>query len=171
MKNILFCKKTAVILLAVTILFLALCAYMVARPISYGMEYSAEMVYEGEVFEGTMIFKNDTTFITRNVNYDEDMVARYYYKEGYVFFMVATTDEEYAEEVAEIDEKFDAFIELPFYSYRINAFRLAAGEDDDFSSPYICTSAIVWASVFGGVSLLLIALTGTSFVLSRKKED
>ena len=54
MKNILSNLKTAVILLIVTIISLGFYAYMLARPISYGMDYHNETVYEGGTFEGTM---------------------------------------------------------------------------------------------------------------------
>ena len=51
MKNILSCKKTAIILLTITIISIGFYAYMLARPISYGMDYQNETVYEGETFE------------------------------------------------------------------------------------------------------------------------
>ena len=56
MKKLLSCKTTAVLLLLVMGLFLGFYAYMLARPISYGMVYRNETVYEGEVFEGELTF-------------------------------------------------------------------------------------------------------------------
>lgn len=40
MKNLLSNKKTAIVLLVATILLLGFYAYMLARPISYGMAYA-----------------------------------------------------------------------------------------------------------------------------------
>ena len=55
MKNILSCKKTTILLFLITIISIGFYAYMLARPISYGMSYHNETVYEGGIFEGTKI--------------------------------------------------------------------------------------------------------------------
>ena len=44
---------------------------MLARPISYGMDYRAVVEYEGGVFEGTMKFKSDGTMVNENTNFEE----------------------------------------------------------------------------------------------------
>ena len=66
MKKILSNKITTIILLIVTILSLAFYAYMLARPISYGMNYHNKTVYEGMEFEGNLKFYTDGTIVINN---------------------------------------------------------------------------------------------------------
>ena len=83
MKNILSCTKTAVILLLVTVLFLGFYAYMLTRPISYGMSYSNKAVYDGKTFKGNLTFYPDGKMVNKNTNFDEaleivrDMADKY----------------------------------------------------------------------------------------------
>ena len=168
MKNILSKTKTAIILLIVTVLSIGFYAYMLARPISYGMSYHNETVYEGETFVGTLKYSSEGKVISENSNFDEPLELYYYYKDGYVFNLVATTDEEYEAEVAYINENFDEALASPFYAVKTNAFKqVAAGMDED-ATTYTCTGAIVFAVAGGVVVLALIALTGSSFSLSKK---
>lgn len=97
---------------------------MLARPISYGMSYHNETVYDGGIFEGTMKFYSDKTMVNSNTNFDNEINSRYYYKDGYVFFVSAETDEEYETEITSINKDFDQAIKIPFYSDKINSFRL-----------------------------------------------
>ena len=98
---------------------------------------------------------------------DEDQVA-YFYKDGYVFNLMATNDEEYEAEVAYINENFDEAVASPFYAVKTNAFKqVAVGMDED-ATPYTCTGAIVFAVAGGVVILAIIALTVSSFALSKK---
>lgn len=168
MKNILFCKKTAIILLIITIVSVGFYAYMLARPISYGMSYHNETVYEGGVFEGTLKFYSDETMVNSNTNFDEEIKSRYYYKDGYVFFTVAQTEKDYEEEVASINANFDEAIKAPFYADEINSFQLVASEGDGYTTVYTCKPAIVFAVVGGVVELVLIGLVCISFVLRKK---
>ena len=169
MKNLLSNKKTAIVLLVATILLLGFYAYMLARPISYGMAYHNETEYEGGVFEGTMKFYSDKTMVNTNTNFEEEIESRYYYKSGYVFFTMAETDEAYDEEVDYINKNFDEAIEMPFYADEINAFRLVATEGDGYITVYTCTPAIVFAIIGGVVEAALIGLTVVSFLLLKKK--
>ena len=169
MKNILSCKKTSIILLIITIISIGLYTYMIARPISYGMAYHNETEYEGGVFEGTMKFYADGTMVNSNTNFNQEMESRYYYKDGYVFFTLAQTDEEYKKEIASINENFDEAIKTPFYADEINSFQLIATEGDGFTTVYTCKPAIVFAVVGGVVELALIALTFAAVLLCKKK--
>ena len=171
MKKLLSCKKTALVLVIVTLLFAAFYAYMLVRPISYGMDYRNETVYEGGSFVGTIEFRADRTMVNRNTNFDEEMKSRYYYKDGYVFFTMAETDEAYEKEIAMIDENFEEAIKMPFYSNEISAFRMVASEGDDFETVYTCTPAIVFAIVGGVIELALMAVSGISLLLSFKKRS
>ena len=168
MKNILSKTKTAIILLIVTVLLLGSYIWIVANPVTYGMKYRNETVYEGEVFKGSLKYSPDGKVISENTNFDEALEMYYYYKDGYVFNLLATTDEEYEAEVAYINENFDEALASPFYAVKTNAFKqVAAGMDED-ATTYTCTSAIVFAVAGGVVVLALIALTGSSFSLSQK---
>ena len=168
MKNLLSNKKTAIVLLVATILLLGFYAYMLARPISYGMAYHNATEYEGGVFEGTMKFYSDKTMINSNTNFEEELESRYYYKGGYVFFTMAETDEAYDAEVDYINKNFDEAKGMPFYADEINAFRLVATEGDGYIMVYTCTDAVAFAVICGVVVLALIALSACSFVLFKK---
>lgn len=171
MKNILFNKKTAIIFLVITIIFIGFYAYMLARPISYGMSYHNKTEYDGGVFEGTMKFYSDNTMLNRNTNINQQIESRYYYKNGNVFFTLAETDEDYADEVAFINENFDEAVKMPFYADEINAFRMVATEGDGFETVYNCTSAVIFAIVGGVVILALAAFTAVAFILCKRKVD
>lgn len=172
MKNILSCKKTTIILLIITIISIGFYAYMLARPVSYGMGYHNQTEYDGGVFEGTMKFHADGTMVNFNTNFNEELESRYYCKDGYIFFVLAETDEEYEKEVASINENFDEAIKKPFYSDEINAFQLVATEGDGFTTVYTCKSAIVFAVVGGVVELALIAFTvAVAFICKKKRTD
>ena len=170
MKNILSRNITVIILLIVTVISLGLYTYMLARPISYEMSYRSVTESEYGTFEGTMIFYADKTMVNKNTNFVEVLKSRYYYKGGYVFFTNAVNDEQYKEEVAEINKNFDKAINTPFYAEEINAFRLVVTEGDGYMQIYTCESAIIFAIVGGIVELLLIALTGVSVMLYIKKK-
>ena len=168
MKNILSKTKTAIILLIVTVLLLGSYVYIIASPVTYGMKYRNETVYEGEVFKGSLKYSPDGKVVGENTNFDEPFEMYYYYKDGYVFNLMAKNDEEYEAEVAYINENFDEAVASPFYAVMTNAFKqVAAGMDED-ATTYTCTGAIVFAVAGGVVVLALIALTGSSFSLSKK---
>jgi hypothetical protein len=169
MKNLLSNKKTAIILLVASILLLGFYAYMLARPISYGMAYHNETEYEGGVFEGTMKFYSDKTMVNTNTNFEEEIESRYYYKYGYVFFTMAETDEAYDEEVDFINKNFDEATKMPFYADEINAFKLVVTEGDGYETTYTCTPAIVFAIIGGVVAAALIGATCVCLILFKKK--
>ena len=171
MKKVFSNTKIAIILLLVTVLFLGIYVYMIARPISYGMSYHNEIVYEGVPFEGTMTFYPDGKVISENSNFDEPFEMYYYYKDGYVFNLMAETDEEYEAEVAYINENFDKAVASPFYASRTNAFKQVAVGMDENATTYTCNGAIIFAIIGGASALALIALTTTSFVLSKKAKN
>ena len=171
MKNILSCTKTALILLVATIILLVASVYMIVRPISYGFGYHNETVYENTVFKGTIKFYPDGTMSVGNANFDEEMMFRYYYKDGYVFSTVAETEEEYEEEVAYINSNFEEAVNAPFYACEINAFTQVSVGVDGYTMVYTCTGAIVFAVVACIVDLILIGLTCVSFVLCKKQKN
>ncbi len=171
MKNILSNAKTSIILLVVTVLFLGFYTYMIARPISYGMSYHNETVYEGVAFEGTVKFYPDGKLFNDNSNFEEPFEDFYYYKDGYVFTLMAKTDEEYEAEVAYINENFDEALASPFYAMKINAFRQVAEGMGDYNLTYTCTGAIIFAVVGGVVEALLIGFTFASLVIRKKTKE
>lgn len=171
MKKILSCTKTAVILLLVTILALCLYIYMLARPISYAMPYHNETVYEGVAFEGTLKFYSNGKALNKNTNFEEVLEDYYYYKDGYIFTLMAKTDAEYEAEVAYINENFQEAIASPFYAAKINAFRQTNIGPDGYNTTYTCTGAIIIAVAGGVVALALIVLTISSFALCKKAKD
>ena len=171
MKKILSNIKTVIGLLAVTTILLGFYIYMIARPISYGMEYHTEYEYAGVLFEGTLIFNADGSMVNSNSNFDEKLISRYYYKDGYIFFTMAETDELYEKEVEWINSNFEEAVNSPFYASKINAFRLASEGPDGFKVNYDCAGAVVFAVVAGVIELMLIGLTCTSAVLYKKSKD
>lgn len=173
MKKILSNIKTVIGLLAVTTILLGFYIYMIARPVSYGMEYHTEYEYAGVPFEGTFIFNADGSMVNLNTNFDEELISRYYYKDGYVFFTMAETDAEYEKEVEWINSNFEKAInpvETPFYAGKINAFGLTSEGPDGFKVDYDCSNAVVFAVVGGVVEAMLIALTCVSYLFWKKSK-
>lgn len=168
MKKVLSSLKASVILLLATVIAIGFSAYMLLRPISYGMDYHNETVYEGAVFEGSMTFYRDGRMANRNTNFDGEMMSYYYYKNGYIFFTLADTEEAYEEEVCYIDEHFEEAVESPFYAAKNNAFRSLLVGPDGYSTVYTCNAAYVFAAVAGAVVLVLLSLTCVSFILRKK---
>ena len=171
MKNILSQTKTAIILLFITVLLLGSYVYMIARPISYGMSYYNSVVYEGVKFEGEIRFNSDGTVLSKNTNFEEPIEMYYYYKDGYVFTLMAKNEEERASEIAYIKENFDEAIATPLYASKTSAFKQVAVGLDEEVTTYTCTGAIIFAVVGGVVWLALFALATFSFVLSKRAKN
>ena len=83
MKNILSQTKTAIILLILTALLLGSYVYLIARPVTYGMKYRNEPVYEGVVFKGSLKYAPDGKVISKNTNFDEPFEM---FEGGFMFF-------------------------------------------------------------------------------------
>ena len=162
--------KTALVLLIVTIITLGCYAFVLVRPISYGMPYRNEVVYEGVAFEGSIVYYPDGTMVYENSNFDGEMTGYYYYRDGYVFTLMAQTDEEYEAEVAYIDENFEEAVASPFYATKTNAFRQVADGSDSYATTYTCQGAVIVAVAGGAVGLILIALTAVSLALSKRSD-
>lgn len=161
-------KKIAVICLVVAVLVLAINIYLIARPISYEWGYYAEDEYQGVQFGGAMKFNPDGTMVLRNSNHGREMKSYYYYKDGYIFFTIAETDEAYEEEVAYINKNFEEALNTPFYADKINAFRLTADGPDGYTIVYTCTRAIVFVIIGGVIELALIGLACVKLIASKK---
>jgi hypothetical protein len=171
MKKVLSYTKTTIILLAVTVLFLGFYVYMLARPISYGMSYHNETVYEGVTFEGTLKFGTNGKVLNKNSTFKEAFENYYYYKDGHVFTLMAKNDVDYEAETAYINKNFDEAVASPFYAARINAFRQINVAPDGYTTTYTCNGAVIFAIAGGVGALALIALTASSFVLSKKAKS
>lgn len=176
MKKILSNTKTAIILLVSTVLFLGFYAYMIARPISYGMIYHSETVYKGITFEGTLKFYRNGKMVVKNINHGETSKETtfenyYYYKDGYVFNLITQTDEDKDAQISYINENFDEAVALPFSATKINAFKNVSEGPDGLVMTHTCKGAIIFAIVGGIVSASMIALTASSFLLSKKSKD
>ena len=161
-------KATAAILAAFTLALVLFSVQIYARPISYGMSYEIVTEYEGEVFEGKLKYYPDGTVVNINTNYEEEMTFYYYYKDGYVFSLVAENEEEYEKEVAAIDENFEMAVRSPFYAAKINVFRQVNEGVDGYTTVYTCHSAITLAVIFGALEVVFLGLSILSFVLRRK---
>lgn len=170
MKNFLSNKKTTIIFLVITVLLLGVYTYMLFRPISYGMGYTNTTVYEEKEYQSDITFNADTTMNINNDSFEQGHTARYYYKNGYVFNIVALTDEDYEKEVEYINNNFEIAVKEPFYANEINAFKMTAVSMDDYTLVYTCKGAIVIAVVGGVVELALIGLTVASFLLCKKSK-
>ena len=168
MKKLLSKKTTSIALLILTVLLVASYVYLLTCPIAYGLKYRNEVVYDGQVFKGSLKYTADGKVISENTNFDEPIEMYYYYKDGYVFHLIATNDEEYEAEVAYINENFDKAVDTPLYASEINAFKQVAVGMDEEVTTYTCAGAFIFALVGGIDRLLLIALTAYSFVLSKK---
>lgn len=168
MKKLLSGTKVAIVLVAVTILTLVFYTYMIARPISFGMPYRYESNYEGVTFEGRMTFYRDGTVRIYNTNYGEEIGGYYYYRDGYLFNLLATNEEQYEAEVEAINADFAAAIADLFYASRIDAFEQSITGPDQYEVVYVCRSAIVLAIAGGAVELALVSLTTLSLILGKR---
>ena len=171
MKNILSYAKTAVILLLVTLISLGFYVYMIARPISYGMGYTVKTAYDNVAFEGSITFEPDSTMSISNSTFEIEMKYRHYYKNGYLFSILSTEDEDYETEVNYINENFEEALNTPFYAGKINAFRYIPGSIDSYTTVYTCVPAVIFAAVGGIVEAALAALTCVSFALYKKSKS
>lgn len=162
------CRITALILAAAAIILLIVGIYGMTRPMSYGTNYYHASFYEGDDFQGSMIFYPDNTMTVRNTNFDEEVKFLYYYKNGYIFFTLATTEAEYKAEVAAIDEDFEKAVNTPFYASKINAFALTSEGLDDYATVYLCQISIMMAVVLGVAELVLIGVS-IAFACRYKK--
>ena len=167
MKKFLSSAKVAAVLLALTIISLGVYTYVLTRPVSYGMSYHVKTEYMGVPYEGTMKFTSDGYLINRNSNFVDVMKSRYYYKDGYVFFLVAEDEEGCQNEIAEINANFEEATKTPFYASEVDAFKLRFSEEDDYSLVYTCNAAVIYAVVFGVIELALIVFTCLAFILSK----
>ena len=168
MKIVLSKTKTAIILLLITVIFLGFYTFMLTRPISYGLKYHNETIYQGYHFEGSFVFHRDGTTTIDNSNYDEPFESYYYYKDGYIITLMATNETEREEEVALIEANSEdlSTYDIPF---KVNAFTYDAKESTpDLPMIYACKSLFVFA-VFGGIfAVAMIVFTCSSLVLSIK---
>ena len=163
------CRIKALILAVIAIVLLVVVIYGTSSPMSYGCDYYHAAFYEGEDFNGTMAFYSDNTMVIRNTNLDEDYKAYYYYKNGYIFFILVQTEAEYQEEVAAINADFEGAVNAPFYASKINPFKLSSEGPDGFTSVYICQSAVMMAVVWCAIELALIGFAIASVIRGKKK--
>jgi hypothetical protein len=167
MKKVLSGKALSFALLAVTVLALAFYAYMLLRPISYGMEYYSNQSIDGYPFETASVFYRGNKMIIKNANFNGPEEFYYYLKDGYVFNCLATTDEEYLAEVEEINANWEDAVNAPFYANKINAFNLTQPTGDN-TLTMECRGAKAFAVVFGIMDACLAALTAAAFVYRKK---
>ena len=154
----------------VAIVVLLVGLYGLTRPLSYGCDYYHAVFYEGDDFNGTMTFYSDNTVVIRNTNFDEDIKFFYYYKNGYVFFGLSQTEEEFENEVAAINEDFEGAVNTPFYASEINAFRLSSEGLDGYKSVYLCQTSLVMALVWGATELVLLGIVLSSANRCKKEK-
>ena len=170
MKKFLSSTKVGAIFLLLTIVWFCFSVYMIVRPISYGMNYHHLSVYEDEVFEGAMKFYSDRTMVIRNTNFDEEIKQRYHYKDGYVFFIMTETEEEYQKEVEYIENNFEEAVNRLFYSAKTSAFKqIVSGGDDGYTVVYTCHNAKDLALACGIIELILIGFTCASAIIRKKQ--
>ena len=171
MKKFLSCAKTTIILLIVTVLALGLYAYMLIRPISYGMEYHNVTEYDGGTFEGTFTFYHGGKMIIKNTNLKDEVEGNFYYKDGYIFDLAATTEEEKKAEIEKINKDFEGAVNKLFYASKISAFELVpVPGEDGYTTVYTCNTANTFAIAGGVVVLVLIGITCTSAILCKKNK-
>ena len=166
-----YCRIRTLILVVVAIVWLAVGIFGVTCPMAYDTSYYHATFYEGEDFNGTMTFHKDNTMAVNNTNFDEEFVCYYYYKDGYIFFPVGMTQEEYEEEVAAIEADFEGAVNAPFYASKINGFRLSSEGLDGYTSVYICQSSVMMAIVWGVVQLVLLGFTVAAVLRGKKKYE
>ena len=162
-------RITALMLAAIAIILLVVGIYGMTRPLSYGLSYYHASFFEGEDFNGTITFDSDNTLVVSNTNFDEELKFFYYYRNGYIFFPLGETQEEFEKEVVAINEDFEGAINAPFYASKITPFRLSSEGLDGYKTVYFCKNAMMMAAVWGAVELTLIGFAFSAVVRSKKK--
>ena len=163
------CRITSLILAALAFFLLVAGICGMAQPISYGSHYYHASFYEEEDFTGTMTFYPDNTMVVSNTNFDEEIKFFYYYKDGYIFFPVGETQEDYEKEVAAINEDFEGAVNAPFYASKINSFRLYSEGPDGYRSVYLCQMSIMMLVPLIAIELLLIGFAVRSAKRCKKE--
>ena len=170
MRKILMNKKVVVVLMVLTIISFVFYEYMIARPISYGMSYYTSTEYEGEVFKSAVVFHSDGTMVTKNTTFETEIRSYYYNKGGYHFLLSAQTEDAFTEEKEWIDANFEEALAMPFYAYKINAFKLTGEGPDGYKVVYKCYQSIVFAVAGGVFELAMISFTLTLWIARKRKK-
>lgn len=145
--------------------------HIALRPISYNMEYYGETNDEYGFFSSTNVYTRNNYEIIKNTNFDLPIVNFYYYMDGYVFGLKATTEEECAQETNEIKDQWEEAIKKDFYAREINAYKMISVRPDGAVTVYICKDAIVLSVVVGVIAFALAGLSCMFFVRSKKQKD
>lgn len=150
------------------VLLLGCVVYLAARPVSYNMEYYGETDDEYGFFAAHRWYTRDNYVFIENTNYDLPVVGYYYCKDGYAFDLRAETEEQYAEETAEINSEWEEALKVDFYSNRINAYTLTFARPDGAEMVYTCRDAIVLTVVCAAAALAAAGLGYTYFARHQK---
>lgn len=177
-KGIMKKQTVMIILLVVALFFTALYIGVLARPISYGMAYSASIAVEGETpIDLTIKFKNSEVMVYSASGEEQGQkvemeVEFFIITNGNKFRRVGIkgdgtgdtiTQEEYDAIVAEYKANWDAVWASGEGVAKINAFSmLYEGED------LTCNGAIAFAVVMGVVTVVSIIFAGLSLTLYIK---
>ena len=190
MKKFLSKMPVMIVFLSLAVVGLVFYIVMLARPVSYGMTYTWNHVVTeedastfGEV--GTEInmsikIKNDRkmeqTIISEN---DGEPIETWIIRNGNKFIMipVSMTEEEYEAQLEALKadkNEWDALWSgegegMPVFN--VNAFGINV-DLNEVNIDMTCTGAIVFASVFGAVELILItfAILSTIFYIKARKD-
>ena len=108
--------------------------------------------------------------LNSNSNLGAELESRYYYKDGYVFFIMTETEEEYQKEVEYIENNFEEAVNRLFYSAKTSAFKQnVSGGDDGYTAVYTCHNAKDLALACGIIELILIGFTCASAIIRKKQ--
>ncbi len=169
MKKFLSKKPVKITFIALAIAFLAFYAYMLIRPVSFGMSYKETTTQFGKEVTNTIKFKNGKKArITRESDGSKTWSDVWVYCDGYSYTVVGSTDyiteKVYEDRVKDLKAQKKENKELYEEGMiDINAFSL----DEDAT----CTGAIVFAVVGGVVELILITFTSLTFVFAKKSKS
>ena len=171
MEKLLSSKITAIALMVLALAAVGIFVFSISQPLFYGAEYRTKGEFAGQTFEGVMKFYPDGTMVSVNSNIGVEMKSLYYYRDGYVFFATAITEEAYRAEIEYINENFAQAVREPFYAARADIFSVVSEGPSGDSSVYTCPTAhvVTWSSASATLVFSLLSLL--SFVLLRKARD
>ena len=109
--------------------------------------------------------------LIHNTNFDEEYTVFYYYKNGYIFFVLAQTEAEYQEEVAAINDDFEGAVNAPFYASKVNAFRLSSEGPDGYKSVYFCQASVMMLVAWAAIELVLFGFAIASMIRCKKEKQ
>ena len=176
MKKLLSKKWFMITSIAVAVAMLVFYIIMLARPISYGMNYKYSTSVEGEELTTIVNVKNNKTAImtvkTEFTTIETEMWI--YYHDNYIYIVGSKEEMKESDYDAEVlyieDNRAEA---MNYYKDESMLFKTGAFKMEVEGDELKCNGAVVFSILMGIVEMALIglAITSSIFALKKKPEE